>query len=314
MDLSREKLESAFAKVIIANREADPLTLAEKLRERLTYLMEDADGGSDILPVRIVDASAEEAQDRQDARKAKARITPVQKERSNLAPPAPKSSLILTPDDPEFQEASRMAGQPAHSRPLGAGHVSKIGRGEDPGIANAEYWTIETLGAALQSGTPEEFYFVPKGMEEQQKVRAVRNIQWQMNAVGPHMVRLEYKNPGVGDDRSTTDSSGQLQEVVLGLTATKLFHLGMRDLDLSGAMDSIVTQLEGLYQPRSQNTEPSGRDPGPLDFNMNDPRRSGPMGIALPKEKMDPNWQHVDNPQALVMRSVEQANRRGGNR
>jgi hypothetical protein len=304
MDLSKDKIDTAFAKVIIANRDADPLTLAEKLRERLTYLMEDAEGGSDIMPVRIVDEAQAEP-----TRTARNRITPV-KEKLATAPPAPKSSIILMPDDPEFQEAAKGGA----SRPSSLPRVSKIGQEEDAGASNVDYWTVEALGKALQDGTPSEFYFVPKGLDDSQKVRAVRNIQWQMNAVGPHMVRLEYKNPGIGDDRSTQDSNGQLYEVVIGLTATKIFHLGMRDLDLPGAMESIVTQLEGLYQPRSQNTEPSGRDPGPLDFNMNDPKRSGPMGIALPKEKMDPNWNTVADPQALVLRSVIQSNQRGGNR
>jgi len=301
VDLSREKLETAFARLISRNSGADPITLAEKLADCLDTLMAFSEGGSDIPPVRLVDEP--DAQPR-------SRVGPVRADRANPTPPAPKSSIILMPDDPEFQEATRGVHP---SKPATVPRVSKIGQEEDAGDRSMDYWTIETLQKALESGTPSEFYFVPKGCSEEMKVRAVRNIQWQMNAVGPHMVRLEYKNPGVGDDRSTIDSNGQLGDVVLGLQATKLFHMGMRDLGLPAAMDSIVTQLEGLYQHRSQNTEPSGRDPGPLDFNMNDPRRAGPMGIALPKEKMDPNWQQVSDPQGLVLRSVVQANKRGGN-
>jgi hypothetical protein len=70
--------------------------------------------------------------------------------------------------------------------------------------------------------------------------------------------------------------------------------------------------LQGLYAPRSQNTEPSGRDPGPLDFNVNDPKRAGPMGERLPREQMDPNWQVVENPAETVLSGIIATNKRYG--
>jgi len=99
MDLSQEKIENAFARVISSNRGADPITLAEKLRERLQYLMEDAEGGFDIKPVRIVDdtAGADERTVREwDAKKP----TPLREPAGVRPPPVPTGSLSWPPEKP----------------------------------------------------------------------------------------------------------------------------------------------------------------------------------------------------------------------
>jgi hypothetical protein len=306
VDLSEEKIVNAFARVIIKNSETDPITLAERLKDRLIHLMEDAEGGSGMLPVRIVEESAEDR-----PRSTTRRPTPVRDKQTALPPP-PKSSLIITPDDPEFEEAAR---QTRTSSPGGRSRPSNIGPEATGTDSSIEYWSLETLIKALNDNTPSEVYFTPNGMDAGVKVRAVRNVQAIVMIQGPHLVKLTYKNAGVADDYSSTDANGQLDHVVIGLIASETFSLTERNLNIEGRMDSIMQQLAGLYAPRSQNMEPSGRDPGPLDFNFNDRRRAGPMGYDVPKQEMgeiQSNWQVVQDPAATVLHNVTQANKRFG--
>jgi hypothetical protein len=312
MELSRARLESAFAKILAKNRDSDPLTLAEKLVERLEWIMDDVEVATDIKPVKIVDWEEDVKQEVAETPKpAKARVKPLKQEGGVRPPPLPEKSMILTPDDPEFQKAAKEAGQSRPSRSVA--RVSNIGHGGTEPSKSVEFWTVETLIKALSDNTPAEFFFVPNGMDDSLKVKAVRNIQPIIMTQGPSIVRLEYANPGVSQDRSTTNTAGQLDEVVLGLIASDTFTLDMTDLNIEAAMDKIEGQLKGLYAPRSSSSEPMGRDPGPIEqmFNMNDPKRRTPMGESYDIHG-ESGWRNT-NPNSVVA-SIIATNKKYGNR
>lgn len=323
MELTREKLESAFAKVISKNRDLDPLTLSEKLVERLSYIMEDADGGSDLQPVRIVD-EASAATEPEPPRK---KVSPMRPRDTTAAPPVPSSSIIVAPDEQAMQEAlehadPRLRGSAAPKPKAGRPQrLSSVGGGQAPS-AGIEYWTLEELIKSLMESTPEQFYFTPNGCEVNVKVLAKRNVRPIIMTQGPSIVRLEYASPDVSEDHFSTNERGELDVAYLSLIASQTFTLDQNDLDIPGKMDKIEETLKGLYAPRTQFSEPMGRDPGPIEsmFNMNDPNRRTPMGENFRMETAS-GWRgasatdgsDVEKSVALVRQGVIDSNKRFGN-
>lgn len=303
MELTFEKLASALAQKISRHKDKDPLTLGEICAERVLDMLSDADGG--ILPMRPT-------QNEPDPR----RTQPIREKAEAKAPPLPEGSLITTVDESAYREAlekadPRVRGADRPKQPVRSGRVSSLGGQSGPSGA-IDYWTLEELIKALNEQTPKEFLFTPNGCEEGVKVLAVRNVQPIIMSQGPSVVRLEYGNPGVSGDRSTMDANGQLDEVVLGLTASKIFTLDQSDLNLESVMDELETSLKGMYAPRAAQSEPLGRDPGPIEgmFNMNDPKRRTPMGDSY---RIDgtPGWRNAST--GSVLQSVIETNKRYGN-
>lgn len=311
MELDRQKVEEAFARLLSKNRDKDPITLAEKLTDRLIALYEDSDGSTDMPPLEFTSGDQRE---RGEVPHRRAPVQPMRKETGVKPPPvAPSgaSSMIAMPGDPEFEQAERALGKPQDLR--SAGRVSNLGQSKQAAMSDTIYWDLPDLIKSLEEKTPAQFTFIPLGCDESVKVLARRNIQSQIMTVGPHLVRLEYSNPGVADDYSTVDASGQLDEVKIGLKATHMFSCNMQELDIERAMDLIERQLQGLYAPRSESMEPEGRDPGPIQnmFSMTDPKRRTPMGQAVRIEGA-PGWRMALNPQGDVMDSVIKQNSRYG--
>ena len=315
MNLSREKIERAFVKVIATHRDKDPITLAEKMVDRLEYLMEDADEGFGAQPLRITREEPEVLDEslwryKREMERDRERIlddhqiSPENK-KSRLddldqTPPLPKNSLVITPDHPEFRKAEKMmAEKQAPVRPVS---VTKLGNPKAPAGKPVQYWTMETLIEVLHRETPAEILFTPNGMRETVKVEAVRNVQ---PLQGLDIVRLEYSSPQVSGDRMEgTDE----KTFVIGLTATHTFNLYEQDLHISEAMDKILIQLKGLYRDRSRGIAEVALPPSPMDgFNY----RKNPMG-AEHSISMQDGWGTVGDPQGSALDSIVRSNRQHG--
>lgn len=275
MELSRDKIIKAFYKVIAGNRGADPVTVAEKLADRLDNMIDDADSGTgrpiSIIREEVIDE--EEWRGDPTATRVRNDLVKQRKERDpeTAYPPPASSGLIISPSEDEYRKALAIHAKEKTAPGPVPVRVSQVH--EPPSPANAEpkmYWDYAGLAAKLASCTPEEMYFTPNGKPDL-KVKAVRNI-YQM--IGSFMVRLEYANPEVSGDRAPEDPDKN-GPFVIGLTAMKTFSLTDKSFSIDVAMAGIVTQLQGLYRDRTGLRSEVDIGPAPIDsWNMN----NSPMG------------------------------------
>jgi len=165
--------------------------------------------------------------------------------------PVKSGKLILTPDDPEFKKPDGLKDTKVRSFPL-----RRVAPTTTPTKAPArKWWSSETLIQALSENTPAEIQFTPEGSKN--VITAVRNI---LNQEGMDCVYLEYAhaaasrelgNIGRASDGSPTGAPN------LPAVARVCFTLYDKELPLPESMESIMTQLRGMYKPRPQTLIPA---------------------------------------------------------
>ena len=293
MELNEQKLHTAFVNVITRNRGADPLTLADKLVERLAYLMEDADSSFGVDPIRITRSEPETLAPELEPVKRK-----LERERGAALPP-PQSSIIIMPETEEFKQAEKMISGEG-SRNVKPTRLSRVTDASKP---PQKYWDYASLIQQLARSTPEKFYFTPNGRPDA-KILAVRNI---ISQQGLDQVRIEYGNPGISDDRM--DEAGDDKSFVLGLKATKIISLFEPEVNIESIMDDLEAQLKGLYQDRTNMQSEVPLPPSPMEEMLSGKRfnQASAMG-AEHTINVESGWRTMENPANQIRDNIHRDN------
>lgn len=248
MQIPQDKFTRITARVIAKNRGDDPVSLAEKIIERLSEEFEDVDSGVFGVPTggRPPKQEEELEVDMDTLAKFRAKGPQKVKDPGPVYPPSSQRSIVL-PGDAEFEKAVRMTEAERREQIGKATTGYRITKVEEPGgTSDVEYWTYEKLIEEVTRNTPDRFFFVPNGMEPDCKVLAVRNI---LSKYPFGFIQIQYSNPQVSGDRVDRDGNGEAIPV-FGLTATYDFKTTDRVIDTDAAMNKLVDQLKGMYAPR----------------------------------------------------------------
>jgi len=308
VDLNRDKLESAFTKVIAKNRSLDPISLSEKIVDTLELIMDLSDTGYGVSPVRITDREEEPA----PRSRAGLGPRPVDEERIQAPLPSPaRSGMILTPEDPEFQKAQQQVeAERQRGRIPSPARLTKVG---EPGAgenSNIQYWTVESLIQWCESRFPPQIAFTPNGMPDNVVVVAGRNIQAQINAYGPHAVRVTYAHESINQDGidSGTPVGDGIGKVNIAPIASKLYSCGQQNIDAEHDLEDLLVQLKGLYRPRPPHMEPGYIGESAMDgWNAN---QSGMKDSETIRGAA--GWNMVENPAAAIRNGIISGNRQLG--
>lgn len=324
MPIDPQKLTDRIFKTLTRNRDLDPLTLAEKVSERVTDYLEDCGIVEGVGLAGSVDEAREQIREYGDPRRVldrlestatgrRSRLEPFPTERRrepSPAPPQPAGKLIALPGDPEFERAESLRREEAEPARVSTGaRVSKIGATAET-TSETAYWTTEGLIKYLEQKFPPRVRFTPDGMEETVRIEAVRNIQAQINTYGANGVRITYAHEGVSQDgMDDLNPVGEgLAKVNIAPIASHLFSCAEQTIDVEGVLSKLGDQLCGLYAPRRKNMEPGYIGEPPIDsWNAGNPGMKDSDSI-----RGSNGWKSVDNPLGRTLDNVYELNRKVG--
>ena len=255
--LDEARIASATYKILVRHRDMDPITLSEKVAERIMWMQEDS--GEDAGTAPSVAAAKEKS------------YQPPKREIPR--PPIPSQEgqrLVIGPDDPEFAKAEAQF-KIEHEKPIQARRVSQLATptGAQNRDSSVQYWTVETLSDFCHKNFPVRVAFTPDGLPPEAKAVAIRDVKAVIHTIPPNGVRVIYRpsNEGDGGIHLGTDVGevAGVSQVNIPRAATILFSCGDADIDVQRAMASITDQLRGIFRVRPQNMEPGYLPPPPMD-------------------------------------------------
>lgn len=254
----KDKLARAVHKVLRTHGVTDPISVAEDVMEKVSFIydIETEEAGIAPMPENLDPKDLPWSDNLPPARNA---VVP--------AKPQEKSEVIILPGDPRFADA-KPADLPERKLVASPGALQRSRRSAAP-VSDVQYWDYSDLITALEQATPLWYEFDTIGPEERPiKLRVERNIQAQIAASGmPGGVMLSYKHPQVSDNITG--------RVAVDLIAKHVFSLCQKELDITAAMQSLDAQLKTMYRAKPPQLNPqSGPAPGPLGTHS---LRTSPM-------------------------------------
>ena len=272
MALTREKLIRTIQRRLVKDlgkTTPEVRDLAENIVFDIDNIMEAADEGVDVRPIRFEDEPST--------------LPPspsVMKPLPQAVPrPEGKSSLIL-PGDPDFKSQVPEGLMPKKVSAMAAPRSRVVATDRPRKVVEREWWSPEDLIHTLESNFPTEISFEPDGIGHPITVK--RNIQ---NQAWAKTVAVEYKHPDVASEMGHNIGSEDASYNI-ALVARKVYTLFDQELDIEEGLQDVMRQLRSLYRKREKHMEPIMGPEVPL-------RMENAGGMEVEKSNFKPGWESV---------------------